>query len=293
MERRAAGFAILIACGGDAQQVPTHPPPAAVLAMQVRVDSAGGDDTFCPSLERGLARSNLAVVPAGAPQADATVTCRAFASETGGLVSFEYNGRRKMHYTVRIDVRGSSGQGVDSFVAEYNGYQGNAPDEDVVSKVVLGFAYSQRIATYARGVARAKASGAVTQPTATVTATADTTAPPPPADRRDDQAWFAIDTVKCKIPARVEACDSVRRYLARFPSGAHAQEATELLTTAQPALEKLQKDDVGWQKSNHSECSRQRSSDACVGVEAYTVQFPTGIHADEAHRLLRNAGVEK
>jgi len=294
MERRAAGFAFLIAaCGGDAQQTPTHPPPSAVLAMQVRVDSAGGEDTFCPSLEQGLARSNLSVVPAGAPQADATVTCRVAASEDTGLIRVMVNGQQKMHYTVRIDVRGPNGQGIDSFLAEYNGYRQNPPDEDVVSKVVLGFAYSQRIAAYARGVQRAKASGAVTQPTATVTATADTTTPPPPADRRDDQAWFAIDTVKCKIPARVEACDSVRRYLQRFPTGAHAQEANEILTTAQPALEKLQKDDVGWQKANHSECSRRRTADACVGVEAYTVQFPTGTHADEAHRLLRNAGVEK
>ncbi|HEY2369680.1 MAG TPA: hypothetical protein VGH87_24950 [Polyangiaceae bacterium] len=288
MARRAAGFAILIACGGDAQQTPTRPPPSAVLAMQVRVDSAG-DETFCPSLEQGLRRSNLAVVPAGT-QADATVTCRAFASEDTGLFRFEYNGQRKMHYTVRVDVRGSGGEGVDSFVAEYNAYERNPPNEDVVAKVVLGFAYSQRIAAYARGVQRAKASGAVTQPTATATVE---NVPPPSVDRRDDQAWFAIDTVKCKIPARVEACDAVRRYLQRFPSGAHAQEANEILTTAQPALEKLQKDDVGWQKSNHSECSRQRNADACVGVEAYTVQFPTGVHADEAHRLLRNAGVEK
>ena len=289
MERRAAGFAILIvACGGDAPQAPTHPPPAAVLAMQVRVDSSG-DETFCPSLEQGLRRSNLAVVPPGSTQADAIVTCRAAASEDTGLFRLEYNGQRKMHYTVRVDVRGPSGQGVDSFLAEYNAYERNPPDEDAVSKVVLAFAYSQRIAGYARSVQRAR--GAVPQPTVTATATADVA--PPPADRRDDQAWFAIDTVKCKIPARVEACDSVRRYLARFPNGAHAQEANEILTAAQPALEKLQKDDVGWQKSNHSECSRQRTADACVGVEAYTVQFPTGVHADEAHRLLRNAGVEK
>jgi len=292
MERRAAGFAILIAaCGGDAQQTPTHPPPAAVLAMQVRVDSAGGDDTCCPSLEQGLSRSNLAVVAAGA-QSDVVVNCRVGVSEDTGLFRVMVNGQQKMHYTVRIDVRGPNGQGVDSFLAEYNGYRGNPPNEDVVSKVVLGFAYSQRIAAYARGVQRTRASGgAVTQPTAT--ATAEVQQPPPPADRRDDQAWFAIDTVKCKIPARVEACDRVRSYLQRFPGGAHAQEANEILTTAQPALEKLQKDDVGWQKSNHSECSRQRNADACVGVEAYTVQFPTGIHADEAHRLLRNAGVEK
>ncbi len=302
MERRAAGFAILIvsslsggeaSCGGEAQQTPTRPPPAPVLAMQIRVDSAGGQDNFCPSLEQGLTRSNLSVVPAGTEQADAIVSCRAFVSEDTGLFRVEVNGQRKMKYTVRVDVRGAGGQAVDSFVAEYNGYQNNPPDEDVVSKVVLGFAYSPRIAAYARGVQRAKASGAVTQPVPTATATAEVQRPQPSADRRDDQTWFAIDTVKCKIPARVDACDVVRRYLQRFPTGAHAQEANDILAAAQPALEKLQKDDVGWQKSNHAECSRQRSADACVGVEAYTVQFASGVHADEAHRLLRSAGVEK
>ncbi|HEX4516814.1 MAG TPA: hypothetical protein VH054_24870 [Polyangiaceae bacterium] len=295
MARRAAGFAILIACGGEVQQAPTRPPPAPVLAMQIRVDSAGGQDNFCPSLEQGLTRSNLTVVPAGTTTADAIVSCRAFASEDTGFFRVEVNGQRKMKYTVRVDVRGASGQAVDSFLAEYNGYQNNPPDEDVVSKVVLGFAYSPRIAAYARGVQRAKASGVVTQPEPTMTASVDARPPPPPpsVDRRDDQTWFAIDTVKCKIPARVEACDVVRRYLQRFPTGSHAQEANEILAAAQPALEKLQKDDVGWQKANHAECARLRSADACVGVEAYTVQFSSGVHADEAHRLLRSAGVEK
>jgi hypothetical protein len=284
---------LFAACGPDAAQAPTRPPPSDVLAMQIRVDGSGGEDTFCPALQVGLQRSNLAVVAEGA-QADAVVTCRVFASEDTGFLRVVVNGQPKMKFTVRIDVRGAAdNRAIDSFLAEYNGYQRNPPDEDVLSKVVLGFAYSPRIAAFARRVRNEKASGVVTQPTATATATATVDQPPPSADRRDDQAWFAIDTVKCKIPARVEACDNVRRYLQRFPSGAHAQEANEILSAAQPALEKLQKDDVAWQKSNHSDCARKRSGDACVGVEAYTVQFSTGVHAEEAHRLLRNAGVEK
>ncbi len=136
----------------------------------------------------------------------------------------------------------------------------------------------------------ARAAGVTTQPTATASVEQP---PPPQTDRRDDADWFAIETVKCKIPARVEACDAVRRYLQRHPSGAHAQEANEILSAAQPALEKLQKDDVAWQKANRYECQRARTSDACVGVEAYEVQFPTGAHIEEAHRLLRAAGMEK
>ncbi len=258
--------------------------------MQIHVNASGGDDTFCPALETGLARSNLAV-SADSTQAEATITCRIFVSEDTGLFRVTYNGQTKVKFTARVEVRSAQNNTViDTFLAEYTGFRNNPPDEDVVSKTVLGFAYSPRIAAFARAVKAARASGTVT-PQPTAVATVDQ--PPPQTDRRDDADWFAIDTVKCKIPARVEACDPVRRYLQRHPSGAHAQEANELLSAAQPALEKLQKDEVAWQKSNHSECSRARNADACIGVEAYEVQFPTGVHVDEAHRLLRSAGVEK
>jgi hypothetical protein len=289
MEGRTARFVILAAlaaCGGDAASAPAQPPPGVVLAMPIRVQKSGSDDTFCPALEVGLARSNLAVVEDASQPVDAVVSCRVFVSEDTGFIKMTYNGQTKVKFTVRIEVRAADGRLVDQFLAEYGGYRRNPPDEDVVEKMVLGFAYSQRIAAFARS---AKTRAAIA-PTATATSDAP---PPPVADRRDDADWFAVDTVKCKIPARVDACDHVRRYLQRHPSGAHAQEANELLNAAQPALEKLQKDDVAWQKSNHSECSRSRTADACVGVEAYEVQFPSGLHIDDAHRLLRNAGVEK
>ncbi len=290
--KRALAALALVACGGADAQVPSRPPPNEVLAMPIRVVGSGGDDTFCPALEQGLARSNLAVSSDPSQPVDATITCRVFVSEDTGFIRMTYNGQSKVKVTVRIEVRnGQTIAMVDQFLADSTGFRRSAPDDDVVSKTVLGFAYSQRIAAFARAAKTARGSGP-TQPAATATV-ANVEQPPPQVDRRDDADWFAIDTVKCKIPARVEACDSVRRYLQRHPSGAHAQEANEILAAAQPALEKLQKDDVAWQKANHYECQRQHTSDACVGVEAYEVQFPTGVHVDEAHRLLRNAGLEK
>ena len=298
--KRLVVVALTIACGGDAgSQAPAKPPPPSVLALQVLVASRGGDDTFCPALGNGLARSGLQVTNDESQPSDAVVTCAVALSEDTGFVRWSYNGRSKMHVTVRIDVRSAQNQSiVDSFITDYTGYRRGAPDEDAVAKTVVGFAYSPRIAAFARAVRRARAAGA-TQPTATTTATA--TAPPiptatvenPPNDPRDDSEWFAIETVKCKIPARVEACDPVRRYLHRHPAGAHAAEANAILAAAQPALEKLQKDEVAWQKANRSLCASRRTSDACVGVEAYEVQFPTGLHAEEAHRLLKAAGVDK
>jgi hypothetical protein len=199
-----------------------------------------------------------------------------------GWLRIEQNGEVRSRFTVRVGVFNAQNAPVDEFVVEYKGFK-SSPDEDAVAKVVLAYAYSPRIAAFARAAKTGAPSVAPVQ-------TADVQPQTPARDPRDDATWFAIDTVKCKIPARVEACDAVRSYLRRFPSGTHAQEASEVLATAQPALEKLQKDDVAWQKSNHYECMRMRTGDACVGVEAYDMQFPTGMHTDEAKRLLKNAG---
>ena len=157
---------------------------------------------------------------------------------------------------------------------------------------MLAYAYSPHIARFAR------AKGAMT---ATTVAAADTPPPPTPTATattpgsapRDDAEWFRIDTVKCKIPARPDACNPVRYYLSHHPSGAHSQEAQELLAAAEPALEKLHKDDVAWQKAGTSECRSKRTADACAGVEAYEMQFPTGMHSEDAHRMLKAAGLDK
>jgi len=296
--KRLVALALAAACGGEAgTAAPARPPPPSVLALQVAVVGGRGDDTFCPALGAGLARSGIPVTSDPSQPVDAVVTCRAAVSEEGGFIRWSYNGQTKVHYTVRVEVHAAQNRSlVDTFITDYPAYRGGAPDEDAVAKTVIGIAYSPRVAAFARAVrkARAAATATTSEPVATATVPEPpptTTAPPP--DTRDDADWFAVDTVKCKIPARVESCDPVRRYLQRHPDGAHASEANAVLAAAQPALEKLQKDEVAWQKTNHALCARQRTSDACVRVEAYSIQFPTGVHADEAHRLLKNAGLEK
>src|SRR5258708_18263069 len=102
-----------------------------------------------------------------------------------------------------------------------------------------------------------------------------------------------MGAVECEIPGRVVALYSVRVYLSCHHGGAHIQEANEILAAALPPVEKLQKDAVAWQKANPYGCASRRTSDACVGVEAYEIQFPNGVHAEDARRLLKNAGMNK
>lgn len=286
----------LYACGGENAEGEAHtqPPPRAVLAMTVHVEGGESNDTFCPALEAGLVHSGVQVVGDASQPADVQMTCHVSISEDDGFFRVQVNGQMRKKITARVEVR-AGGRLVDQFVAHYKGYGGDAPDEDAVGKLVLAYAYSPRIATLARAVHSAAGSvdtaphGTATGPVATATATATVSG----NDPRDDAEWFRIDTVKCKIPARPDACNSVRYYLSHHPTGTHSQEAQDLLSAAEPALEKLQKDDVAWQKAGLSECRSKRSAEACAGVEAYEMQFPTGMHGDEAHRLLKAAGIDK
>lgn len=289
MRGPALALFLLAACGGAAETAaPAQSPPASVLALQVDVAQVR-DDTFCPALAGGLARAGIRVTgDDDGSQPDAIVTCVTTTRADDAFFRAEVNGQARRVFDVRVEVRAARSRTlVDSFVAEYKGYPGRPPDDDAVARAVLAFAYSPRVAAFARAVHARRAAPSVVAPSAS--------APAPPVSHadRDDADWFAIDTVKCKIPARVEACDLVRRYLQRHPDGAHTDEARALLAAAEPALEKLQKDEVAWHKANRSLCAGRLTTDACVGVEAYLLEFPTGLHAEDAHRLLRRAHVEK
>ena len=288
-------FLVVVAsCGGEAAPAaPAHPPPAEVLGLQVRVmHRPGREDTFCEALEVSLARSGIPIAGSPTQPADAVISCQVYESPDDSFIHITQNGESRAHFTVRVDVRNPQNVPVDQFVADYTGFKSAGPDDEAVTKVAVAFAYSPRIAAFAR-LAKSAPQPAVT--TVQVNPPQPFVSPPPTAsvdsnpqrDARDDAMWFGIDTVRCKVPANVDACIAVRSYLQRFPNGAHADEANQVLAAAQPALEKLQKDEMSWRKSSHGECGMRKTTDACVGVEAYDLQFPTGLHSDEAHRLLK------
>ncbi len=103
---------------------------------------------------------------------------------------------------------------------------------------------------------------------------------------RDETAWNKARATGCALPVALTGCDGVRIYLAKFPTGAHADEANKALVAGQPQLEKLQKDDNAWQQAGVPTCRAHADKDACVGVELYLTKYAAGLHADEARALL-------
>jgi hypothetical protein len=110
---------------------------------------------------------------------------------------------------------------------------------------------------------------------------------------REETAWNKARVTGCELPVSLTGCDAVRIYLAKYPAGAHVEEANKALAAGQPQLEKLQKDENAWQQSGTAACRAQGGKDACLGVELYLTKYQAGLHADEARALLApspNAG---
>lgn len=105
-------------------------------------------------------------------------------------------------------------------------------------------------------------------------------------DDGDEKAWIAAKVEACRQPIKLDACDKVRLYIADHADGAHVDDAKKALEAAQPALEKLQKDENDWQRADADECKSKRTPAACTGVELYLKFHPTGAHAKEARPLL-------
>ena len=103
---------------------------------------------------------------------------------------------------------------------------------------------------------------------------------------KDRKAWSEAKAEQCRAPKAATDCDGIDAYLSLFPSGEHAQEAKQILTTSAPVLTPL-RDEAAWTSANLAACRTPESSRACDGVQAYIQAHPQGQHADEAKRMLR------
>lgn len=106
----------------------------------------------------------------------------------------------------------------------------------------------------------------------------------------EDAAWKLLDRPRCSEPSSIDACAEVEGFLRSFPAGAHEAEAREVLTTAEPKLERL-RDEKDWASASSPTCARPKEESACEGVDRYLAQRPAGIHATDAKKLARDAAL--
>lgn len=280
MMRRAlfALFLACSACGGDpapvkAPAVDSTPPPPEVMALVVHViePSDSNARAIANNYKFALARSGFRVADDRGDPHDVEINLAASATAVPSFWQVQVNNQARVKLDVRVIVAvlGLQPQArVDVLQTQFEMMQGEEPDSAEIGRMVLQFAKSPNLARWAAS----RQSTVVTKPNSGA----------------DDSDWYKVKPVNCKVPIKLDACDPIRAYLVQWPQGAHADEARNTLEAAEPALEKLQKDDNDWQSVRPDDCKKKKTRDTCAGVEVYWHRYPAGLHADEAKRLLNN-----
>jgi hypothetical protein len=275
------------ACGGDPTPDAATPAgerssaqsseAALSLTYLLKVDSPNAPFTKATyrALRQELDRAGFQLVVEETAPHDATLVLDVGAQETHSLFKVTVNGKVKRSFKVHPALSVVDGsRSIAGFSTDFESEGEVEPQH--VAPLVRQLGTSTRVARLANERAR--------QRSADLTATRKQD-----EDKRgqaDDEEWIAAKPLACKDPARLEACDGVRLYLAHFKDGNHAVEANKLLKDAYPALEKLQKDENTWLRSSAGACDAQLTPDACDGVDIYLTKYPAGLHADEAKALL-------
>lgn len=278
----------LAACGGSPDAETPHtaadasPPPAEVMRLVTQLVNDNADTQLFLALKAAVAQSGFQVVPAGAIPHDVEIHLTMTKDYVQTFFVVQVNGQTRQKIRVNaVAAVVAQGRLVDQLQVTYEGYQGEAPPAWVTGTLVEGFAKSKNVAALARALKSTDSVG--TAPSASASAS-----PPsgPKTSPAEDSAWYAINVAKCKSPLKLDACDDVRRFLTRFPDGAHAAEARAAIAEGAPALDELQKDDNMWQEAQVPGCRAKHNKDACLGVQIYLEHNPAGLHSEEAKRLL-------
>lgn len=291
--------AFLVACGGgtassaapSATSAPASAPAETASLTFAVVAGTPGSPTAAAATE--ALRS--ALVSAGyklsgdarAPH-DAEIVTQVTATAEQSLFTVQVNGRsdtkERVHLTATVMMRG---QIIDQTAADFLSTNSQVTPQDVVP-AVNGLSGSQKVAQLGRQVREQTDSREQAKQEKEEQA----------KKRADDDVkkklrveeetdWNRARVTGCRLPTTLAGCDGTRTYVAKYPEGAHVEEAQAAIKTAEPLMEKLQKDENTWKTAGVDGCKTDHTRDACSGVELYMTKFPAGTHLDEAQGLMR------
>ena len=116
--------------------------------------------------------------------------------------------------------------------------------------------------------------------------------------QREARAFTTLDTKACTEPRAVDACAPVEHFLTRYPAGAHAAQARETLTAAEPRLLAL-RDQAAWAQVEPQipGCKAQKTlvtlEASCKPLREYAATFPNGIGRESATKALESVAVKR
>lgn len=113
---------------------------------------------------------------------------------------------------------------------------------------------------------------------------------------RRDSAWKGVDLVACQEPKSSTACDSVQKFVERYPDGKQAAMAQAALSKAQERLAR-HADDEAWNEAQAdvASCTSGKVDEPsgvdalCARIENYASKYSSGAHLPEARAALKKA----
>lgn len=281
----------LVASTGCAAPTPPAEVPKAsseVSALVLALDKTAAPPELGAAVAAELAQAGFVL---GSPQgADAIATLEVTQTRHQGFMAVYKNGREviTLDNSVVLSV-GDENNPVDSARVMFQAHEGEV-DQAQIQELVRQLAHSERLAAYSVEVRRRRVEEAAQAERDATEQQAAALAQSVEAARQEQEiAWVNANVRSCTSPTALDGCRGVELYRARYPGGAHDEEARAALETAEPKLQLLHKDEEAWQRAGAEACTDGAHAKACAGVEIYLAKFPAGLHQVEAHRRLDSA----
>lgn len=271
----AAGICIGgFGCGG-ASETPQEQPvdmsslaPAPDATIFVQVTAGSGDaEPFVANvktqLTSTLSGAGYKLVESADAKPDILAKVTVNATQEQSFFQVQVNGKVQASYKVQIAasfVSAAESAVIDQANSDFSGKDG-AVEQRAIDKLLVHIGKSGKLTAWAHA-ARAKVEGA------------------------EEDLWKAANADGCKAGKTATACDGVKAYLDKYPSGKHAAAARQAMQDGEVATKAAQEEDL-WKAAAVDQCKKPTKSYDCKGVEDYLAKYPTGGHAAEAKDAMK------
>ena len=273
-------------------------PPASPVSFAARPDVTlrfvpmPGNDAMVSAvngaLQNQLVGAGYRIALDAKSPADANARLNVTTAEQPSMFTVVVNGQRRVTYLVTATlVLEEAGTIIDQVSTQFEAPNGQVNPLEV-GRLVTNLSQSQRLVSFGQFIQNRRAQQA--QQAAQLAAQQQQQAADE-ARRVQEEAWIKANPMGCQRPTSLSACEGVQLYLARYPTGAHAEEARGVLAASVPAFVALQRDEKVWATSGFEACLPGGAKDACDGVDIYVTKFPAGMHAGQAGQILNAARV--
>ena len=262
-------------CGGGSSQTSEDaavdlsslaPAPDATIFVQVTAGSAAAEP-FVPNVKTQLTTTlsgagyRLVESAEAKPEILAKVTVNA--TQEQSFFQVQVNGQVQASFKVQIAasfVSAAQASVIDQATSEFTGKDGMV-EQKAVDKILFHVGKSGKLTAWALAQ-RAKIAG------------------------EEEDLWKAANADGCKAGKTATACEGVKAYLDKYPSGKHAADGRQAMQDGEVAMKAAQEEDT-WKAAAVDQCKKPTKSYDCKGVEDYLAKYPTGGHAAEAKDAMK------